>query len=114
MAVMANVLGGADPAGVEVGMDERVHHLAARFPEVKVHLYGKGFRPGRKLGHVTVLGDDLTALRRRARLAAGWLGSGVWADGYRVHADAERQAVLRADGLVGRHTRRAAAGGGQR
>jgi 5-(carboxyamino)imidazole ribonucleotide synthase len=114
IAVMANVLGGADPAGVEVGMDERVHHLAARFPEVKVHLYGKGFRPGRKLGHVTVLGDDLTALRRRARLAAGWLGSGVWADGYRVHADAERQAVLRADGLVGRHTRWAAAGGGQR
>jgi 5-(carboxyamino)imidazole ribonucleotide synthase len=114
LTVMANVLGGDDPAGEEVGMDERVHHLAARFPEIKVHLYGKGFRPGRKLGHVTVLGEDLTALRRRARLAADWLGSGVWADGYRVHVDAERQAVLRADGLVGRHVRRLPDGGGQR
>jgi 5-(carboxyamino)imidazole ribonucleotide synthase len=31
-----------------MGMDERVHHLAARFPDVKVHLYGKAFRPGRE------------------------------------------------------------------
>ena len=49
-------------------MDERVHHLAARFPQVKVHLYGKAFRPGRKLGHVNVLGSDLGELRR----VAGW------------------------------------------
>jgi hypothetical protein len=66
-------------------MDERVHHLAARFPDVKVHLYGKAFRPGRKLGHVNVIGSDLGELRRRARLAAGWLGDGVWPDGYDIH-----------------------------
>jgi hypothetical protein len=66
-------------------MDERVHHLAARFPDVKVHLYGKAFRPGRKLGHVNVIGADLGELRRRARLAAGWLGDGVWPDGYDIH-----------------------------
>ena len=101
VTVMANVLGGA--GGSAIGMDERVHHLAARFPEVKVHLYGKGFRPGRKLGHVTVLGEDVVALRRRARLAADWLGSGTWDDGYDVHAGTGRQAVLRADGLTGRH-----------
>ena len=31
----------------------------AHWPDVKIHLYGKGFRPGRKVGHVTALGDDL-------------------------------------------------------
>ena len=36
----------------------------ARDPGVKVHLYGKGVRPGRKIGHVTVIGDDLDELRR--------------------------------------------------
>lgn len=37
---------------------------------VHVHLYGKGPRPGRKLGHVTVLADDLPVARQRARAAA--------------------------------------------
>jgi 5-(carboxyamino)imidazole ribonucleotide synthase len=106
VTVMANVLGGAaDSPGTRIGMDERVHHLAARFPDVKVHLYGKAFRPGRKLGHVNVCGDDAAALQHRARLAAEWLGSGIWADGYRVHdaGPADRQVVLRADGVTGAH-----------
>jgi 5-(carboxyamino)imidazole ribonucleotide synthase len=102
-AVMGNVLGGSDPAGVAVGIDERVHHLAARFPDVKVHLYGKGFRPGRKLGHVTVLGDELPALRRRARLAAAFLGGGSWPDGYPLHPDGDRRAILRADAFPPGH-----------
>jgi 5-(carboxyamino)imidazole ribonucleotide synthase len=34
-----------------------------------VHLYGKQARPGRKLGHVTVLGSDVVTARERARLA---------------------------------------------
>jgi 5-(carboxyamino)imidazole ribonucleotide synthase len=104
VTVMANVLGGAaDGPGAAIGMDERVHHLAARFPDAKVHLYGKSFRPGRKLGHVNVCGDDAVALQHRARLAAEWLGSGIWADGYRVHdVDlSERQVVLRAVGVAG-------------
>ena len=92
--VMGNVLGGPSRPGTEsgddqpvMGMDERVHHLAARFPDVKVHLYGKAFRPGRKLGHVNVIGSDLGELRRKASLAARWLGDGVWPDGYHVHGD---------------------------
>ena len=84
--VMGNVLGGPDSgSGSEIGMDERVHHLAARFPQVKVHLYGKAFRPGRKLGHVNVIGTDLPELRRIAELAATWLGTGRWGDGYEIH-----------------------------
>ena len=37
-------------------MDERLHHLFGRIPEAKVHLYGKDERPGRKIGHVNVVG----------------------------------------------------------
>ena len=42
-----------------------------------VHLYGKGARPGRKLGHVTVCGDDAEAVRTRAWSAALALGTPV-------------------------------------
>lgn len=67
---MANVLGGA-PGGM--GIDERLHHLFAADPGVKVHLYGKAVRPGRKIGHVTVVGEDMTLVRARAVKAAAWL-----------------------------------------
>src|SRR4051812_8599257 len=69
--VMANVLGG-EPGGMSI--DERLHHVFAAEPAARVHLYGKQPRPGRKLGHVTVLGDDMTDVRRRAAAAARQLG----------------------------------------
>jgi 5-(carboxyamino)imidazole ribonucleotide synthase len=75
---MANVLGGAaardDWAGPS--LDERIHHLLAHWPDVKLHWYGKGQRPGRKLGHVTALGDDLAEVRARATAAARYLADG--------------------------------------
>ncbi|GGL07242.1 5-(carboxyamino)imidazole ribonucleotide synthase [Mangrovihabitans endophyticus] len=71
--VMANVLGGA-PGGMS--LDERLHHLFAADPGARVHLYGKQVRPGRKIGHVTVLGDDLDEVRARASRAARWLQEG--------------------------------------
>jgi 5-(carboxyamino)imidazole ribonucleotide synthase len=71
--VMANVLGG-EPGGISI--DERLHHLFASDPGARVHLYGKQVRPGRKIGHVTVLGDDMTAVRARAARAARWLQEG--------------------------------------
>jgi 5-(carboxyamino)imidazole ribonucleotide synthase len=40
-----------------------------------VHLYGKATRPGRKLGHVTVCGDDAQDVRERAWSAAVALGT---------------------------------------
>jgi 5-(carboxyamino)imidazole ribonucleotide synthase len=40
-----------------------------------IHLYGKGARPGRKLGHVTVCGDDAEEVRERAWAAAVALGT---------------------------------------
>ncbi|UQU63956.1 5-(carboxyamino)imidazole ribonucleotide synthase [Couchioplanes caeruleus] len=71
--VMANVLGG-QPGGMS--LDERLHHLFADDPGVRVHLYGKQVRPGRKIGHVTVLGDDMTSVRARAARAARRLQEG--------------------------------------
>jgi 5-(carboxyamino)imidazole ribonucleotide synthase len=71
--VMANVLGGRTDG---MGIDERVHHLFAADPGARVHLYGKQVRPGRKIGHVTVLGEDFEDLRVRAAVAARWLSDG--------------------------------------
>ena len=42
-----------------------------------VHLYGKPARPGRKLGHVTVCGDEPEVVRTRAWSAAVALGTPV-------------------------------------
>jgi len=68
VVVMANVLGGNDP-----DVYDRYIHVMAADPGVKVHLYGKTVRPGRKIGHVTVLGGDVAGLRERARRAASFL-----------------------------------------
>jgi 5-(carboxyamino)imidazole ribonucleotide synthase len=76
VVVMANVLGGPDDV-VPKALDERVHHLMAHWPDVKIHLYGKAFRPGRKVGHVTALGSHLESVRERARAAADYLANGT-------------------------------------
>ncbi|MCV7389371.1 5-(carboxyamino)imidazole ribonucleotide synthase [Mycobacterium porcinum] len=83
--VMANVLGA--PETPAMSMDERMHHLFARIPDAKVHLYGKGERPGRKLGHVNIIGTDMDELRERAVRAAHWLSHGEWTDGWDEHGD---------------------------
>ena len=66
--VMANLLGGEDPE-----IYRRYLHVMAKDPEVKIHFYGKDVRPGRKIGHVTVMGDDHQDLLERARDAAAYL-----------------------------------------
>ncbi len=54
-----------------------------------VHLYGKHARPGRKLGHVTVCGDEAEVVRSRAWRAATALGTPV-PDGIELPAGALR------------------------
>jgi 5-(carboxyamino)imidazole ribonucleotide synthase len=68
--VMVNILGGPD-AGVGRLYDGYPHALA-RDPRLRVHLYGKELRPGRKVGHVNAYGDDLEDCLERARHAAAW------------------------------------------
>ncbi|MCW2689262.1 MAG: purK [Mycobacterium sp.] len=92
VTVMANVLGAAQSPAMT--MDERLHHLFARMPEARVHLYGKGERPGRKIGHVNIVGaidgsfdDDqyVANVRERAERAAHWLSHAEWTDGWDEH-----------------------------
>ncbi|MBO0853325.1 MAG: 5-(carboxyamino)imidazole ribonucleotide synthase [Nocardia sp.] len=83
VTVMANILG-AQQAPV-MSMDERLHHLLARMPEAKVHLYGKGERPKRKIGHVNILGEDPAEVREKAERAAHWMSHAVWTDGWDPH-----------------------------
>ncbi|QCR18656.1 5-(carboxyamino)imidazole ribonucleotide synthase [Agrococcus sp. SGAir0287] len=65
-AVMINVIGG--PA--EGRMEARYERALAAQPSAKVHSYGKTARPGRKVGHVTVVGDELDEVAYQARAAA--------------------------------------------
>ncbi|MBA3310295.1 MAG: 5-(carboxyamino)imidazole ribonucleotide synthase, partial [Nocardioidaceae bacterium] len=65
--VMANILGGSAPT-----LYDGFPHVFARDPRLRVHLYGKSVRPGRKVGHVTAYGDSLEEVRERARHAAAW------------------------------------------
>jgi 5-(carboxyamino)imidazole ribonucleotide synthase len=66
--VMGNVLGGGYSQ-----LYPTFRHLLARDPGLKIHLYGKGVRPGRKIGHVNVSGADLEDLRARANHASDYL-----------------------------------------
>lgn len=67
-AVMVNLLG--------QDLDDlhsAFRHVMARDPGVKVHLYGKAVKAGRKIGHVNVIGDNLGDLTQRAWHAADYL-----------------------------------------
>jgi 5-(carboxyamino)imidazole ribonucleotide synthase len=66
--VMVNLL------GKDVGdLHTAFRHVMARDPGIKVHLYGKEVRPGRKIGHVNVSGDNIEDLLARAWHAADYL-----------------------------------------
>lgn len=64
-SVMVNVLGGS--------VDDLVAQSAIVLraePMVKIHLYGKDVKAGRKVGHVTAVGDNLAVVLHSARRAA--------------------------------------------
>jgi 5-(carboxyamino)imidazole ribonucleotide synthase len=69
--VMVNILGG-DHGALSENLYGGYPHVFARDPRLKVHLYGKSVKPGRKVGHVTAYGDDLEEVRERALHAAAW------------------------------------------
>jgi 5-(carboxyamino)imidazole ribonucleotide synthase len=69
--VMVNILGG--DVDVPADLHHALLHCLARDPGLRVHLYGKTIKPGRKVGHVTAYGDDLAEVRERARHAAAYL-----------------------------------------
>jgi 5-(carboxyamino)imidazole ribonucleotide synthase len=65
-----NVFGGPDGADPALLLESGLAVEGAH-----VHLYGKSARPGRKLGHVTVCGDEAGSVRSRAWSAALALGT---------------------------------------
>jgi 5-(carboxyamino)imidazole ribonucleotide synthase len=67
-SVMVNVFGGP-----YADMHKGLLHCQARDPGIRIHLYGKEVRPGRKIGHVTAFGEDLEVVRARAQHAAAYL-----------------------------------------
>ncbi len=67
-AVMVNLLGSDLP-----DLYPAYLHCMARDPGLRIHVYGKEVRPGRKIGHVTVIGDNLEELQQRGRHAVGFL-----------------------------------------
>jgi len=52
-------------------------HLMARTPSLKIHQYMKELRPGRKVGHVTLLGSDLLHLRSEVSHAIDYLSGAI-------------------------------------
>ncbi len=68
LSIMVNLLGG------DLGdLHSAFRHVMARDPQIKVHLYGKDVRPGRKIGHVNLIGSNIDDLKERAWHAANYL-----------------------------------------
>ncbi|WP_167136800.1 5-(carboxyamino)imidazole ribonucleotide synthase [Diaminobutyricimonas sp. TR449] len=65
-SVMINILGGP----TDGTLADRYPAALAAQPSAKIHNYGKDPRPARKVGHVTVVGNDLDDVAYRARAAA--------------------------------------------
>lgn len=76
--VMHNTLGA--PEQPEATLAQRVRTVLSEYPDAKVHLYGKDYRAGRKLGHVNILGavgEAPEEVRTRAAAAARILTHGT-------------------------------------
>ena len=71
-AVMGNVLGGE-----KTDMYRPYLHLMARTPGLKFHHYRKEVRPGRKIGHVNLLGDNLIELTQEVTHALDYLSGEI-------------------------------------
>ena len=65
--VMANILGGDFE-----DLYRPYLHCLARDPHLRVHLYGKDVKPGRKVGHLNLCGTDWVDLLERVRHAADY------------------------------------------
>jgi 5-(carboxyamino)imidazole ribonucleotide synthase len=72
LAVMGNVLGGE-----KQDMYRPYLHLMARTPGLNFHHYKKQVRPGRKIGHVTLLGKDLVELTHEVQHALDYMSGEI-------------------------------------
>ena len=61
-------------------MPQRMQKVWEKYPNAKIHLYGKTHRAGRKIGHVNMVGQDVDTVRAEARDAAHFLVHAKWQD----------------------------------
>lgn len=73
--VMGNVIG--IQTDKSTNLFQPYLHLMARIPALKIHQYMKELRPGRKVGHVTLLGNDLLHLRSEVNHAVDYLSGAI-------------------------------------
>ena len=52
-------------------------HLMARTPALNFHQYRKEVRPGRKIGHITLIGDDLEFLQSEVAHAVDYMSGAI-------------------------------------
>jgi 5-(carboxyamino)imidazole ribonucleotide synthase len=71
VAVMVNLLGVSDSQDLLANRD----NVMSLFPEVNIHFYGKAPRLGRKLGHITVVGDNADTCLQTAEAARNQLNN---------------------------------------
>ena len=71
-AVMGNILGGE-----KSDMYRPYLHLMARTPTLKFHHYKKEVRPGRKIGHVNMLGSNLVELTQEVKHALEYMSGEI-------------------------------------
>ena len=71
-AVMGNILGKN-----KTDMYRPYLHLMARNPSLKFHMYAKEVRPGRKIGHVNIIGKDLVELRTEIEHAVDYMSGEI-------------------------------------
>jgi 5-(carboxyamino)imidazole ribonucleotide synthase len=71
VAVMANLLGVSNSQDLLANRDK----VMSLFPDVNIHFYGKAPRLGRKLGHITVVGDNADTCLRTAEAARNELNN---------------------------------------
>lgn len=76
VTVMVNTLGGEEDP--ELPMGTRVAEVMGRYPQAKIHLYGKDWRPGRKMGHVNVVADTVEEALEVAEDAAHYIVHAAW------------------------------------
>ena len=78
-AVMGNILGKiiGDVGTLDVDMYRPYLHLMARNPRLKFHHYKKDVRPGRKIGHVNLLGDDVVELTQEVQHALDYMSGEI-------------------------------------
>jgi 5-(carboxyamino)imidazole ribonucleotide synthase len=72
VAVMGNILGSS-----KTDMYRPYLHLMARNPGLKFHHYKKDVRPGRKIAHVTLLGNDAVELSHEVQHALDYMSGEI-------------------------------------